>query len=464
MPVDVLVVEDDADMCRLLTSFVEEIGYGAQGVGNGEDAIALYGQLHPALVILDMKLPDTDGLSVLRELKEIDPTCRVIILSSYSAAPAVVDAMKLGAENYLTKPTPLPELQVLIDGLLARPLQEDAERPSELEGVIGQSPAMQDVFAMVRRVAGTQATVLIRGESGTGKEVIARAVHMRSLISGGPFVTVDCANIPANLMETELFGHERGAFTDAKSLKKGLVEAADGGTLFLDEIGLMPLDLQAKMLGILETRRFRRVGGTEERDASVRFLAATNENLESLVEEGRFRKDLYYRLNVVPIDLPPLREREEDVILIAEHYLELFTSLHGIPPRRLGEDAWDLLRSYELPGNVRELKNVIERAVLMTDRNVICASDLIIDRRSRSAIAEHKHVAIHANGANSEVSIDFPPEGVAFDTIEREVIRAALEEGGGNITRTASLLKISRDALRYRMNKHGVQAIRKEAG
>ena len=441
-------------MCQLLISFLGEIGYSAAGVGTGAESLALYAQRRPELVILDMKLPDMDGLEILRLLKETDASCRVIILSSYSTVSIVVEAMKLGAENYLIKPTPLPELQVLIDSALQRPLPAGAD--GGLEGAIGNSEAMQEVFTMVRRVAGTQATVLIRGESGTGKQVIARAIHVLSSASQGRFVTVDCVNIPPSLMATELFGHELGAFTDARFQKKGLLEVADGGTLFLDEIGLMPVDLQASLLNIFETQRFRRIGGTEELDVSVRFLAATNADLEDLVKKGAFREDLYYRLNVVPLDLPPLRDRGEDVVLIAEHFLDLFVSLHGTPPRRLAADALDRLRASALPGNVRELKNVMERAVLMTDRSVIRAQDLIIDRRSKSASNEAR-VGIGADGA---VSIEFPPQGLGLDVIEQQVIEAALEVTGGNITHAAALLHVSRDTLRYRMTKHGLEAKR----
>ena len=448
----VMIVDDDAGVSQALVGIVQKIGYGVCTAGSGEEAIALYSQVEPALVLLDCQLPDMDGMQVLERLKEIEPSCKVVMMSSFDDSNTVVRAMKLGAENYLTQPITMVQLQVVIDSLIDEPLAESEEEDSEsLEGVIGNSEVMQAVCRMVRRVAGTRATVLIRGESGTGKEVIARAIHLFSPSSNKSFVTVDCGNIPATLMESELFGHERGAFTDAKTQKQGLVETANGGTLFLDEIGLMPQDLQAKLLKILEAQRFRRVGGTEEIEVSVRILAATNENLEEAVREGRFREDLYYRLNVVPIDLPPLRERDDDVLLIADHYLQWFTSLEGLPSRQLAEDAQSLMRAYPWPGNVRELKNVIERSVVMTDHRIIPASALTIDRRSRAATGGL------AGGfkinANSQVSIVFPPEGLPLEKIEREVIQAALEHAEGNVTKAASLLHLSRDTLRYRIVK-----------
>ena len=328
----------------------------------------------------------------------------------------------------------------------------------ESQGIVGQSAVMHELSRLVERVANTRATLMIRGESGTGKELVARAIHQLSNRKDHAFVTVDCTNIPANLMESELFGHERGAFTDASTAKKGLLEIANGGTVLLDELGLMPLELQDKILNVLETQRFRRVGGTVEIQVDVRFLAATNEDLEAAVRQGRFRDDLYHRLNVVPIEAPPLRMRGEDVRLIADHVLEHYTKLHGTGTRRLGESAQLLLSAYSWPGNVRELSHVIERAVLMTDRTVIRADDLIIDRRNYAAAASG--TASPSSGIRLDdqgvISVDFPPQGLALEAVERELIRAALEKSGRNVTRAAELLHVSRDTLRYRISKHGL--------
>jgi len=313
---------------------------------------------------------------------------------------------------------------------------------------------MVTVFEAARRVARTRTTLLLRGESGTGKEVIARAVHRLSPAADKPFVTVDCTSIPPTLMESELFGHEPGAFTDARTLKRGLVETAEGGTILLDEIGTMPLELQGKLLHVLETRGFRRVGGTDEIHVSVRFMAATNEDLEAAVREGRFRPDLYYRLNVISLELPPLRDRLDDVLLIAEAALREFAALQEAGSRCLGQSALALLRRYDWPGNVRELRNVIERAVVMTDREVIRAEDLTIDRRSGPRLdAAPGLIRIDAQG---QVGVVIPPEGISLEKLELELVRTALRQADGSIAKAARLLGLSRDTLRYRVKKHKI--------
>ena len=461
MAVKIMVVEDEVVLCRFLIDFLEGIGYAACGAGSGQEALDLFAEERPSLVLLDIKLPDIDGLEVLRQLKEVDSACKVVVMSSYGDVRTVVKAMKRGAETYLTKPTPLPELQVLIEHLLQEPA-DGGELATEMEGVIGRSRAMRQVLDMVRRVASTSATVLIRGESGTGKEVIARAIHQHSPSSSKAFVAIDCTSIPHNLMESELFGHERGAFTDAQTQKKGLMEMADGGTLFLDEIGLMPLDMQSRLLHVLESRQFRRVGGTEEIEVEVRFLAATNEDLEEAVRQGRFREDLYYRLNVVPIELPPLREREDDVLLLANYYLEFYSALHQKGTRRLSDEARAQLRDYAWPGNVRQLKNAVERVVLMSEEEVVGGRDLVLDRRSRrvEATTEATTEATAVGGlqvdAEGRVSISFPPQGLSLEAVERQLIQAALEQAGGIVSQAAPLLQMSRDTLRYRIDKYGL--------
>ena len=319
------------------------------------------------------------------------------------------------------------------------------------EGLVGSSTAMRHIHTRMRRVAGSLATVLIRGESGTGKEVVARALHRMGPRADHPFVTLDCSSIPPNLMESMLFGHERGAFTGAGERAEGLLTAADGGTLFLDELGLMPIELQAKLLNVLETQRFRRVGGTGELSVSVRFLAATNEELEQAVSEGRFRQDLYYRLNVVPIDLPPLRGREEDILLLAGHFLKEFQERDGLPGLHLSKNATRLLMTYDWPGNVRQLRNVVEHAVVMSDGAVIRADDLVIDRR-----APHPPTTNVRVEANGEVYVHLPREGVSLDLLERRVVEAALRHTGGNVLRAARLLRVTRDRLRYRISKYGI--------
>ena len=326
-----------------------------------------------------------------------------------------------------------------------------AEPPLQPEGLIGTSAAMLRVLVRLRRVAASSATVLIRGESGTGKEVVAHAIHRMGPAPDSPFVTLDCSSIPPTLMESILFGHERGAFTDARQRSEGLLAAADGGTLFLDELGLMPVELQAKLLNVLETQTFRRVGGTQELSVAVRFLAATNEPLERAVAEGRFRSDLYYRLNVVPIDLPPLRGREEDILLLAQHFLDEFKEREGLPDLRLSDNALRLLATSDWPGNVRHLRYVIEHAVVMAEGKVIRPDDLAIDRRAPNAPVTN--VRVESNG---EVCVHLPAEGISLELLERRIIEAALRHTGGNVLGAARLLRISRDRLRYRIAKYEI--------
>lgn len=447
MAATIMVVDDDAKVNRLLTGLAESLGYTACGAATGEEAIARYRERRPALVLLDLLLPDMDGLQVLKSLKGLDPFCRVVIMSGYNTIHSAVQATKLGAENCLPKPVPLDELEVLLQSVQ----QESGPVALEpIEGLLGKSRAMQDVYRMIRKLAQKKTTLLIRGESGTGKEMVARAIHALGSSDKKPFIAVNANNIPVNLLETELFGYERGAFTDAKDQKKGLLEIANGGTFFLDEVGSMPPDLQSKLLTMLETQQFRRMGGTEQIEVSVRFLAATNEDLEEAVQKGRFREDLYYRLNVVPIYLPPLREREEDVLLLADHFLQEFISSHKTPPRQFSENAKKLLQSYAWPGNVRELKNVIERTVLMSEGEIIRVEELAIDRRTKKTLA----VLVNAQG---KVSIEFPKQGISLEVIEKQIIHAALQHTAGNITKAAALLHTSRDILRYRIEKYGLE-------
>ncbi|MDA0336281.1 MAG: sigma-54 dependent transcriptional regulator [bacterium] len=318
-------------------------------------------------------------------------------------------------------------------------------------GLIGESPPMQEMERVLRRVGPTDATVLIHGESGTGKELVAGAIHKLGRGTGRPFVNVDCTNIPENLLESELFGHEAGAFTDARTRKQGLVEGAHGGTLFLDEIALLPLPLQSKLLHVLETQRFRRLGGTQEISIKVRFLAATNENLADAVDSGRFREDLYHRLAVVRIEVPPLRDRGGDVRQIASRVVAEYAERHQTGSRRLGASTSLLIiEAYHWPGNVRELRNVLERAVLMSDREVIRADDLDIDRRTYGSRAD---LTFKVDDGGT-LRVELPEAGIDLVALEKTLIQAALARSGGNVTRAAKLLHLTRDTLRYRIEKH----------
>ncbi len=459
----ILVIDDEATVLDLLQAVLAEFGYAVSVAKTGAEGIERYAAEEVDLVLVDLGLPGMDGLEVIRQLKKQAEDAKAIAMTGTASIESAVQAIKAGAVDFLSKPLDLEHLKIVLRRALEKKRQHERVRELEFqaaagesfEGLIGTSPAMQSVFNMMRRVAATSATVLIRGESGTGKELVARAIHALAFSTPKPFFTIDCASIPANLMETELFGHERGAFTDAKEQKRGMLELADGGTLFLDEIGLMPLDLQAKLLNVFETLQFRRVGGTRQLKVSVRFLVATNEDLEEAVREGRFREDLYYRLNVVPIHLPPLRERGEDILLLGEHYLKVYTSLHELPGRRLADDARALLLSYPWQGNVRELRNVIERAVLMTDSPVIRAEDLAIDRRSRRRNQEAPGMLSIDERGRLTVAV-FPAQGISLEEVEKQLIQEALRHAGGNITRAATLLSTSRDVMRYRIAKYGL--------
>lgn len=329
-----------------------------------------------------------------------------------------------------------------------------ANSPEHEVRILGESPAIQKVFDLIDRVARTPATVLLTGESGTGKEAVAREIHHRGNPPDAPFVLVNCAAIPENLIEAELFGYQRGAFTDAKIDKKGLFELAEGGTLFLDEIGLLPLDLQAKLLSVLENRAIRRLGGTKEIPTTARIIAATNENVEKAVSEGRFRTDLLYRLNVYPILLPPLRDRGGDVLIIADHFLHTYRDRYAKPGLTLSKPAQRWLTNHDFPGNIRELRNLIERAVLLSDGASIDVADLAVGSETGSPdLATDVGLTIANFG---EIRIEMPPWGIAIEDVERKLILAALETASGNVSRAAELLHISRDTLRYRLKKFGL--------
>ena len=451
---NLLVIDDDEMVCEVVSSALTMPGYRVRTAYSGEQGLACCQQEMPSLVLLDIRLPGIDGLETLRRIKEMNRSCRVVIITGYETARTAVEAMKLGAEDYITKPMPLEELRALVTKLVGPAVPEKVARGKGLDKLVGESVALREVFDIIRRISRTSATVLITGESGTGKELVAHAIHLNSGRADRPFLSINCASIPGNLLEAELFGYERGAFTDAKVQKRGLIEVAGSGSLLLDEIGLMPLDLQAKILTVLETRQFRRVGGTELISTGVRFMASTNRDLEKAVKTGEFREDLYYRLNVIPIRLPSLRERSEDILLLARHFLDESCRRYNVPLRELSAEAQSLLMAYPWAGNVRELKNAIERAVLLTDGPAIRARDLSINRREEGhETAQSPPVDVSEVGL---IRITFPPWGLSVEDLERQLIEEALKHTGGNISRAARLLHLSRYAMRYRMEKHRI--------
>jgi len=460
----VLIVDDERTLARAVKAFLAEAGYEAEVADDGERALALVQTLRPDVVFTDVRLPGMSGIDLLRRIREFDPAIPVIIMTAYGTIEGAVEAVKLGAFDYMKKPVDLEELKLLADrarenAMLREELSYYRRRAANevpLPGLLGQSPAILAVMDQVRQVAELDETppVLITGETGTGKGLVARSLHQLSRRSGKPFIDVNCTALPANLMEAELFGHERGAFTDAKESKLGLFEAAEGGFIFLDEVGDLELSLQGKLLRAIEERTVRRVGGIRDRRIDVRILAATNRNLERQVQQNLFRKDLYFRLAVILLHLPPLRERGADIALLAEHFLRRFSSKYGKGTRRIDDRARQALMDYPWPGNVRELSHVIERAVLWSRNHLLTVDDLSLT------------APVQAIGNSDGVTVGSPqetpappaePAGSDLTRWERSLIERAMRESGGNQTKAAQRLGITRDTLRYRLKKFGLQ-------
>jgi two-component system, NtrC family, response regulator AtoC len=449
MPSRVLIVDDEKLIRWSIAERLGKEGLLTTEAGDGNAALAALAREPFDLVLLDLKLPDTDGLTLLKQFQSQAADLPVVMITAHSSVDTAVEAMKLGAHDYLTKPFNLDELVLSVQRALeTTALRRDAgERLREAKSrfgfakVIGASRKMKEILALARKVARSEAaTVLLRGESGSGKDVIARAIHYESARASAAFMNITCTALPDTLLESELFGHERGAFTDAKNQKKGLFELADGGTLFLDEIGDMSPSLQSKLLRVLEEKKFRRVGGTEDVKIDVRVIAATNRDLEKAIKDRTFREDLFYRLNIIPIDLPPLRDRPEDVPALVEHFLSHFSREFKKPFSSVSPEAMARLKSHPWPGNVRELRNALERACLLAGGDVIDESDLLLGRPAP------------AGGGHEPFTL--PAGGVVLEELEKSLVTQALERAGGNQTKAASLLGISRDQLRYRMEKH----------
>jgi DNA-binding NtrC family response regulator len=449
----VLIIDDEKLIRWSISERLGKEGLQTTEAGDGASGLEALNREPFDLVLLDLKLPDTDGMTLLKELQSRAPDLPVVMITASSSIDTAVEAMKLGAHDYLAKPFNLDELVLSVRRVLeTTALRRDAgERLREAKSrhgmgkVIGASKPMKEVVALARKVARSEtATVLLRGESGTGKDVLARAIHYESNRAAAPFMNITCTALPDTLLESELFGHERGAFTDAKNQKKGLFELADGGTLFLDEIGDMSPSLQAKLLRVLEEKKFRRVGGTEDVKIDVRVIAATNRDLEKAIQEHTFREDLFYRLNIIPIDLPPLRERPEDIPALVGHFLEHYSREFKRPFKSVTPEAMARLKSHAWPGNVRELRNALERACLLAAGEVIDEKDLLLGRPAAAA------------AASSGEPFTLPAGGLVLEELEKSLVTQALERSGGNQTKAATLLGISRDQLRYRMEKHGL--------
>ncbi|GAB4247046.1 sigma-54-dependent transcriptional regulator [Deferrisoma sp.] len=450
----ILIVDDEAFLRDQLGRILGEEGYAVEGVGTGAEALAAFEAEPPDLVLLDLNLPDLHGIEVLRELKARDPDLLVIVITGYGSVESAVESLKLGAYDYVKKPFKADAIKLIVrlaleTQTLRRRVRVLRERELGPGGpVIAESPAMREVLRQAEDVAAhPDTTVLITGESGTGKEVVARLIHNLSRRATAPFLEVNCAAIPGSILESELFGHEAGAFTDARRPKEGLLEAADGGTVFLDEVGDMDPGLQAKLLRFLETRRFRRVGGVREARVDVRVIAATNRDLREAIRERGFREDLYYRLNVFPIHVPPLRERPEDVLPLAQHFLEEFARRFHRPVSAISSEAQARLRAYPWPGNVREVRNLMER--------------MAITCRSRELGPEDLPPEIRGDGAAGPGRWVLPADGCDLEALERDLARClitqALERTGGNVSQAARLLGLPRGTLRHRMDSLGIR-------
>ena len=453
MALDRVLVVDDEDLIRWsLQQKLSNWGYRALVAPNGETAVSLMETESPDLVLLDVHLPDMNGLEVLKAIKEWNPRTAVIIMTAYGVLEDAVTALRLGAYDFVSKPLNFEELRTTIGNALetaklrqeVRHFRERDRKRFDFENLVGESEPIRNAIGLMKKVAASPATtILFQGESGTGKDLFAKAIHFYSSRADRPFLAVKCAALPENLVESELFGYERGAFTDARQQKKGLLELADGGTIFLDEIGEMPIGLQAKLLRVLEEQGFKRVGGVQDVRIDVRIIASSNRDLKKMVEDEKFRQDLFYRLNVITITLPPLRDRGDDVKLLCRHFVSEYNARFGKNILGLTPEAERLLSLYHWPGNVRELKNLIERAMILEEGTHIGADALPID------IAEPPP----RGTAVGVPDIALPDKGTSLEKVEEELLRQALSRTRGNQTRAAKLLNISRDALRYKMKK-----------
>ncbi|MGC8759173.1 MAG: sigma-54-dependent transcriptional regulator [Bryobacteraceae bacterium] len=452
MKTRILIVEDEEKLRRVLALHLEGLGYDVTTTASAEEALRLAGQAN--LVLTDLRLPGMNGLDLLEALQRQNARLPVIVMTAYSSVETAVEAMKKGAADFLPKPFSLDHLATVVRKALEvqqlreenAQLREELGRRYRIENVIGTGPKMQEVLAAVMRVAPTRTTVLLCGESGVGKDLIARVIHHHSPRAAQPFVKINCTTIPENLMESELFGYEKGAFTGATVSKPGKFELADKGTVFLDEIGDVPPAVQVKLLRVLQDREFERLGSNRTRQIDVRVIAATNADLRRALEEGNFREDLYYRLNVFPITIPPLRERREDIPLLAERFLRKFAAETGSRVEEISPEAMRKLVEYHWPGNVRELENVIERSLLYADGKVLLPEHIRLDYAPRRSV----------NGTAGAAD-GFLPEGMTLDEYEQHLIREALRRAGGNKSQAARLLGLTRNALRYRLSQMGLE-------
>ncbi len=451
-----LVIDDENLIRWSFQKHLNQKGYQVYLADSGEEGLKLFEKHLPEIIFLDNKLPGIQGLEVLEKIRSISDSCFVVFMTAYGTIETAIQAMKLGAFEYITKPFTFDEIDVLLTNI-----QKKIELDHEIQALkrqhpqnytfnhfIGRSKAVKEILSFAKEIANSQAsTVLLLGESGTGKDLLAKIIHGESPRREKPFVVINCSLLPETLLESELFGHEKGAFTDAKQKKKGLFEIADGGTIFLDEIGEINPSTQVKLLQFIENKTFRRVGGTEDIQVDVRIIAATNKNIEQAVQNRTFREDLYYRLKVFQITLPPLRERREDIPLLAEHFIRYFNYQFRKQIKGLTEEAAQILRNYHWPGNVRELRNIIERMVILEKEEYIGLENLPSELKRKAVISDPQ----------VQCSVDAILEAeIPLEDIEKLIIQTALEKTQYNKSRAAKLLKISRDTLRYKVKKYNL--------
>jgi len=449
----ILIVDDEFSVRESLKLILQD-QYKILMVDNAKEALVLFERENPHLVLLDIILPEMDGITVLKRIREMDATVPVIMLTATRMVKTAVEAMKMGATDYLSKPFEIEELKLIIEKAIitkdlereVKYLRSDSARRYSFKSIIGKSREMQEVYAKIEQIADTRTTVLITGESGTGKELVARALHYNSSRKEKPFIAINCAALPETLIESELFGHERGAFTDAQIRKIGQFELADNGTLFLDEVADLSLATQAKLLRVLQEKEFTRVGGTRTTRVDVRLITATNKNLEQALKQGSLREDLYYRINVVPIHLPPLRERKEDLPLLVNHFLTKKTEEEGHPSKQVSPAAMTLMMNYDWPGNVRELQNIIEQMVTLCSNSTVLPEDLPDHFRKQL-----KSMTLKEQALSGKISFER-----AVAEFERDIVIEALKKTRYVQTHAADLLGISRRILKYKMDLLGI--------
>jgi len=455
----VLVVDDEQGMREFLTMLLEKQGHRVITAAEGEQALQLVAEQTPDLVISDLRMPNVDGIGLLAGIRKQYPELPVILVTAYASSDSTIQAMRLGADDYITKPFRIEEIRLVVEKALARRKrrqQDQASQPAvpeapQLEGMIGRSPKMIELYKLISKIAGLDSTVLITGESGTGKELVARTIHCASPRADRPFLAINCGGIPEELLESELFGHVKGAFTGAVSHKAGLLEVAHGGTVLLDEIAEMSPGLQVKLLRFLQWRSFRRVGGTEDLEVDVRLIAATNKDLAKAIADRTFREDLFYRLNVIPIHVSPLRERKEDIPLLAHNLLTQFSLRQQKRPASISQEAMETLIGYAWPGNVRELENVIERAVALETTDQLTSAILQLQIRGGD----------DGGGRPGRLTVALPPEGIELEAtvsnVEKDLMLQALERSGWVQKRAAELLQISFRSFRHKAKKYGIK-------